>query len=68
MDEVIEEVRQLEIVAGLNESFGIIDAVTIGCRFGDCCIRKHEDGWEYGNNGRRYKSAVDAYLNRYDLS
>lgn len=68
LDDVIGEVRELEIVAGLNESFGVIDSKTISCRYGDCCIRKHEDGWEYGNNGRRYKSAVDAYLNRYDLS
>ena len=62
--DILLEIRKLQIVAGQNEEFGVIDENTISCTYGDCCIRKHPDGWEYGKNGKRHGSAVDAYLDR----
>lgn len=49
---------------GGTEEFFCIDAVTIGCRYGDCCITRAEDGWRYGTNRPAYETPSEAYAQR----
>lgn len=42
-------VRQHGEENGGVEDFVLIDAETIGCRYGDTVIRRDKDGWRYGS-------------------
>ena len=49
------------------EDFYLIDETTIGCRYGDCCIRLKEGGWRYGRNVHAHRTPALAFENRaYD--
>ena len=46
------------------EDFYVLDETTIGCRYGDCCIRFKEDGWHYGGNAPAHPTPTQAFENR----
>ncbi len=59
-------VRQRGEENGGVEEFRVIDAETIGCRYGDTVIRRSETGWRYGSNAAAYPTPAEAYENRRD--
>jgi hypothetical protein len=46
------------------EDFYVLDETTIGCRYGDCCIRLKSDGWHYGGNVPAHPTPTGAFENR----
>lgn len=46
------------------EDFYILDETTIGCRYGDCCIRLKSDGWHYGGISPAHPTPALAFENR----
>ena len=46
------------------EDFYVLEETTIGCRYGDCCIRLKEDGWHYGGNTPAHPTPAQAFENR----
>jgi hypothetical protein len=49
---------------GGNEDFSALDGSTIGCRYGDCCIRLKSDGWHYGGNVPAHPTPAQAFERR----
>ena len=58
---VMRWLAELQERAGDLDDFGLIDTCTISCRAGDCCIRRHYDGWEYAQNGQRHSTPLAAW-------
>jgi hypothetical protein len=46
------------------EDFLSRDDTTIGCRYGDCCIRLKDDGWHYGKNVSAHSTPSLAFEHR----
>lgn len=46
------------------EDFYVLDETTIGCRYGDCCIRLKDDGWHYGGNIPAHPTPTEAFEHR----
>lgn len=40
----------------------------VPCRYADCGLRQYANGWEYTSDGRRWKTAIEAYEHRNDNS
>lgn len=38
----------------------------VSCRYADCGLRQYADGWEYALDGKRWKTAIEAYEHRND--
>lgn len=61
IDDFYQLLFELQQASGDPSNWGWLDYNTISSRDGDCCIRRHHDGWEYAKNGQRHESPVKAW-------